>query len=77
MYMCLLTTRQLGEKSIFITQRPEGGLRDVINLECSKLNGELFKGTITYTEATVKIYQQNLGLSTEDLHSIFFPAEVL
>ena len=62
--------KQLGENSIFITQRPEGAMRDVINVECSKINGELFKGTITYTEATIKIAQNILGLCPNDLHSI-------
>ena len=61
---------QLGENSIFHTFRSEGGLRDVLTIECQKLNGEDFKGTITYTEATVKIFQQGLGLSTDILHSV-------
>ena len=39
-------------------------------MECHKINGQDFKGTITYTEATVKIFQQELGLSTEILHSV-------
>ena len=62
--------RQLGSKSLFITPRSEGGLRDVINVECLKINGEDFKGAITYTEANIKIYQQKLGLRPENLHSV-------
>ena len=62
--------KQLGENSLFITQRPEGAMRDVINVECSKINGELFKGTITSTKATIKIAQNILGLCPNDLHSI-------
>ena len=62
--------RLLGENSIFITQRPEGGMRDVLNVECSKINGEDFKGTITYNEATIKIFQQKMDLPVENLHSI-------
>ena len=61
---------QIGEKSVFHTSRPEGGLRDVLTVECLKLNGDDFKGTITYTEATVKIFQQELGLSSEILHAV-------
>ena len=45
--------RQLGDKSLFITPRTEGGMRDVPNVECSKINGDIFKGTINCTEATV------------------------
>ena len=29
---------QTGEKSVFHTFRPEGGLRDVLTIECQKLN---------------------------------------
>ena len=39
-------------------------------MECLKLNGETFNGTITYTEAAVKVFQQELGLSTDILHSV-------
>ena len=62
--------RQMGTNSIFITKRPEGAMRDVVNVECTKINGEDFKGTITYTEATVKMSQQKMGLQTDNLHSI-------
>ena len=62
--------RRLGENSLFITPRPEGGMRDLLIVECSKINGNEFKGTITYTEAMVKIYQQKLGLPVENLHAI-------
>ena len=61
---------QLGNNSVFHTFRPEGGMRDVITIECQKINGEEFKGTITYTEATVKIFQQGLGLTNEILHAV-------
>ena len=46
------------------------GMRDVIPVEWSKINGNDFKGTITYTEATIKIFQQKLELFAEILHSI-------
>ena len=45
-------------------------MRDVLTVECSKINGKDFKGTITYTEATVKIYQDKFGLQADNLHSI-------
>ena len=61
---------QLGERSIFHTFRPEGGMRDVLTVECQQINGEDFKGTVTYTEATVKIFQQELGFSADILHAV-------
>ena len=61
---------QLGNRSIFLTERPEGGMRDVITVECQKINGEDFRGTITYTEATLKIFQNKLGLPNDILHSV-------
>ena len=66
----VVSPRQLGGGSFFFTSRPEGGMRDVLTIECLKLNGKVFKGTITYTEATVKIFQQELGLSADILHSV-------
>ena len=32
---------QLGEDSVFYTTKPEAGLRDVLIIECHKINGEL------------------------------------
>ena len=61
---------QLGENSVFWTRKHEGGLRDFITVECLKINGETFNGTITYTEAAVKIFQQELGLTSDLLHSV-------
>ena len=66
----LPTPTGLGEKSVFYTTKPEAGLRDVLTIECLKINDEVFKGTITYTEATVKIFQQELGLPADLIHSI-------
>ena len=60
----------LGNRSMFHTFKPEGGLRDVLTIECQKINGEDFKGSITYTEATVKIFQQALELPTDVIHSV-------
>ena len=34
----------MGSKSVFYTSRPELGLRDVLTVECLKINGEDFKG---------------------------------
>ena len=38
----IITPDQLGERSIFHTFRPEGGLRDVLTVECLKIN--LYRG---------------------------------
>ena len=51
--------RRLGENSLFITPRREGGIRDLLIVECSQINGNEFKGTITYTEAMVKLFYLN------------------
>ena len=64
------TPGQLGAGSVFYTSRPEAGLRDVLTVECPKINGEDFKGTITYTEATVKMFQLELGLPVDIIHSV-------
>ena len=65
-----LNPELLGSKSIFHSFKPDGGLRDVLTIECQKMNGEDFKGTISYTEATVKIFQQELGFSIDIIHSV-------
>ena len=41
-----------------------------VQLMSVKISGEDFKGTITYTEATIKIFQQGLGLSNDILHAV-------
>ena len=62
--------KQMGEKSRFITPRPDGSMRDVLTIECPKMNGVAFKGSITYTEAREKIFHELLGLPRELLHSL-------
>ena len=37
-------------------------MRDVITVECQKLNGRQFIGTVNFSEAKVKIFQDGLGL---------------
>ena len=36
----------------------------IITVECHKLNGQQFYGTINYSEAKIKIFQDGLGLDT-------------
>ena len=64
--------RSLGADSIFVTDKPKGPMRDVLTVECSKLNDEEFKGTVTYTEAKEKIFMEALGLNADLLHSLKF-----
>ena len=45
-------------------------MRDVLTIECQQMNREDFKGTITNSEAAIKIFHQELGLPTDLLHSI-------
>ena len=59
----------LSGRTIFITPKPDGNLRDVIIVECTEINGRAFSGTITYTEAREKIFIQSLGLPATLLHS--------
>ena len=59
-------------ESIFTTARSEGPMRDVLTVECMKLNENDFKGTVTYSEAQDKIFTEALGLSSDLLHSLKF-----
>ena len=61
---------KLVDGSVFYTSKPEGGLRDVLTVECLEMNGDVFRGTITYTEATIKIFQQEIGLPIDLIHSV-------
>ena len=36
---------------------------DIITIECNKLNGKHFNGTVNFSEAKVKIFQDGLVLS--------------
>ena len=55
-----------------MTAKPEGPMRDVLTVECMKLNDTDFKGTITYSEAKERIFIEALGLSADLLHSLKF-----
>ena len=47
-----------------------GKKKDVITVECTRINGVHFKGSITYKEATTRIFTEALGLPRTLLHSI-------
>ena len=65
-----LRASNMGERTIFVTPKPEGGMRDEIVIECQKLNDKPFKGTITFKEAKIAIFQNTLGYQPDLLHSI-------
>ena len=60
----------MGDRTIFVTPKPQGGMRDDILIECQTLNGRPFKGTITYKEAKIAIFEEKLGYQQSLLHSI-------
>ena len=60
----------MGDRTIFVTPKPEGGMRDDIVIECQTINGKPFKGTVAYKEAKVAIFEEKLGYDKELLHSI-------
>ena len=45
-------------------------MRDIIIVECQKLNGDDFKGTVNYSEAKAKIFQAGLGLNPSLLDTV-------
>ena len=45
-------------------------MKDVITVECQKINGKLFIGTVNYSEAKIKIFQDGLGLDVGLLESV-------
>ena len=45
-------------------------MRDTITVECQKLNGRMFNGTVNFSEAKDNIFQVGLGLDTGLLGSV-------
>ena len=45
-------------------------VKDVITVECQKLNGKQFNGTVNYSEAKSKIFKDGLGLNTSLLSQV-------
>ena len=60
----------MGDRTKFVTPKPEGGMRDDIVIECQTINGKPFKGTVTYKEAKLEIFEGKLGYEQGLLHSI-------
>ena len=65
-----LSPKLMGTDSLFTTSRPNGKMRDVLTVECYKINESDFKGTINYSEAKEKIFMEELGLPVQLLHSL-------
>ena len=45
-------------------------MQDIITVECNKLNGKLFNGTVNFSEAKSKIFQDGLGLDANLLGTV-------
>ena len=45
-------------------------MRETITVECQKLNGTEYKGTVNFSEDKIKIFQVGLGLDTGLLGSV-------
>ena len=45
-------------------------MRNVITVECQKLNGKSFIGTVNFSEAKTKIFQDGIGLDAGLLESV-------
>ena len=45
-------------------------MRNVITVECQKLNGKSFFGTVNFSEAKTKIFQDGIGLDAGLLESV-------
>ena len=45
-------------------------MKDTITVECQKLSGKPFNGTVNYSEAKIKVFQDGLGLDANLLGSV-------
>ena len=45
-------------------------MKDIITVECQKLNGKISNGTVNFSEAKIKVFQDGLGLNTGLLGSV-------
>ena len=61
--------RELGPRTKFVTP-PNGNMRDVLTVECPKIYGPIFNGSITIVEAKNEIFIKTLGLSPDLLHTV-------
>ena len=48
----------------------ENLMKDFITVECNKLNGKLFNGSVNFSEAKTKIFQDGLGLDANLLSTV-------
>ena len=51
-------------------ENDENMMRDVITVECQQLNGKQFIGTVNFSEAKNKIFQDSLGLDADLLGTV-------
>ena len=48
----------------------ENLMKDLITVECNKINGKLFNGTVNFSEAKTKIFRDGLGLDANLLSTV-------
>ena len=53
-----------------ITEPEQNKMKNTIVVEGCKLNGSLFNGTVNFSEAKIKIFQDGLGINTDLLASV-------
>ena len=45
-------------------------MKDIITVECQKLNGKIFNGSVNFSKAKIKVVQDGLGLNPGLLGSV-------
>ena len=66
----LLVPNQLENRTKFVKPGANGNLRDVLTVECAKIDVKRFNGSITLTEARTEIFNNKLGLPQHLLYSV-------
>ena len=45
-------------------------VKNTVTVECQKLNGKPFNGTVNFSEAKTKVFQNGLGLDANQLSTV-------
>ena len=53
-----------------VVNEDEDSMKDTITVKCHKLNGKLFNGTVNFSEAKTKVFQNGLGLDASLLSTV-------
>ena len=68
--MCYAESPKVTEQLEECSRSNEESMKDIITVKCHKLNGTLFNGTVNYSEAKTKIFQDGLGLDPSLLSTV-------